>query len=363
MKTKKLLQAIGDIRPDYIEAALKHGVTEAESAADFVPETEPAPQRRTALHRILTAASLAACTALVIGCGIWIHHAGSAARENSGLTNLKAEHTVEIEPATTAPGQSADETVSTETKASPNGSDAAVTDPGTQPEQNDTQTLLSVTIVSAGSTEAQLTQTAEQSSGNAQSAQEKSETTKSSTSEPQKYSIDVRVIKSFTYSDKLKNVPAAYVMHSLEDIWFMPDDGSPLSAIQSAFHADDSLRDWRTEEFFRQNDLILSGLMLGSGSYELGLRRLTVTESGRGDPPKIRLNQLLYEPDVTDCAMCGYFMAIRVPKGLIEGYPETAADVQYIKPDHDPVTGRMTDDRLDFWRESCKEELCFAIED
>lgn len=367
MKTKKLLQAIGDIRPDYIEAALKHGVTEAESAEEFLPETEPAPQHRTVLHRIVTAASLAACTALVIGCGVWIHHAGRAARENSRVTNSAAEHTVEIEPATAAPGQPADESNSvaagTETKAAPNESDAALTDPGAQSGKTDTQTLLMTdTTAKPDSSSAQKT---ENSSGTAQSAPEKPETTKSRTSEPQKNSIDVRVIKSYSYSDKLVHgQPAAYVMHSAEDIWFgFPDNGSPLGAIQAVFHAEDSLRDWRTEEFFRGNDLILSGLMLGTGSCELGLGRLTVTESGAGDPPKVLLSQLLYEPEVGDCAECGYYMAIRVPKGMIEGYPETVADVQYIKPEYDPVTGRMTDDRLNFWRESCKEELCFAIED
>ena len=374
MKTKELLQAIGDIRPDYIEAVMKHGVTEAESAAGFVPETTPEPQRSTVLQRVVTTAALVACTALVIGCGFWIYRTGRAARENSELTNLRAEHTVEIEPATT--GQTADETgssaVNTDTEAStsPKDSGNAGTVSGTEPAVTDTQTQHAATTTVPGSaSSAQLTQATEYSSGSTQtmasSSSEAQETTERGTSDPQKnYTIDVRVIRKYTFSEEWQtDRPRGAVIHSIEDIYSRNADGDLLSETFKTFLTDDSVQDWRTDEFFAQNDVILSGLYSGSGSYSLGLRRLTLTESGRGDPPRILLEQLLYKPETWDEMMCGYFMAVRVPKGMIEGYPRVTADVQYIQPEYDPVTGRMADDRLNFWRESCKEELCFSIED
>ena len=80
MKTKKLLQAMGDIRPEYIESALKPSAADAitDSADGFVPEVSE-PQGHSVLFRIVTAAGLVACAALVAGCGFWLYRTGRAA--------------------------------------------------------------------------------------------------------------------------------------------------------------------------------------------------------------------------------------------------------------------------------------------
>lgn len=389
MKTKKLLQAMGDIRPEYIEAALKSGTADGvdEAGAGFVPEVSE-PQRHSVLSRIVTAAGLVACTAFVAGCGVWMYRTGRAARELTAASNSAGTQVLEVEPATApADGPEQSSAGTGEQTSAPDSGSAAQTETtaGGEPEQTDKQTTagtdsgsgssdLPAVTEKTGSTDSRSSDTGTASARETESTGLCSGVqTTVSTYPVSSYPAGMNCVLFRNYGIHTQRYPEQWrtgepvscVLHSLVNIQERNMSGDLLDEAFMAFLEEDATKDWRTDAFFEKNDVIVGAVYLNSGSYELGVRQLGMVSSGATGKTVLRLNLLGYQPECMDCAMCCYYYAISVPKGVIEGYMRVETALQWIKPEYDPVTGSMTDDRLNFWRESCWREpaMYFAIED
>ena len=385
MKTKKLLRAMEDIRPEYIEAVLKPGKGAAEdTAAAFVPEDLPAPQSRSNILRVITAAGLVACAVLAVGTGFWIYRTGRAARDNSALTNLEVTQTAEVEQAVSLTEKTTETTENalgysseTETEAEtsvqsdysedlthPFGFEYIPQEQTEVPRQTEpTETLLSKRTESInGSDSAQTTESSQTTSVIGDPKKDPETDSGMKCVVFKNYGFDTTGFRSEWWQT---GQPISFLLHSLRNIEERNMSGDLLDAAFTAFLRSDETKDWRTDEFYEKNDVITGALYLESGSYELGVQSLAMVSSGATGRTTLRLNLLAYKPEVMDCAMCCYYYAISVPKGTAEGYTRVETSLQYISPSYDPVTGNVTDDRHQFWENSCwsKPAIRFVYED
>lgn len=376
MKPKKLLDAMGDIRPEYIESAMQEGA----------PAGETVPRSHAVLYRIVTAASLAACIALAAGCGLWIYHTGRAARENSVLENMEASQTLATEQASrpddsayageqkSGDPENSDGVTVTDTTGA--GSDAAAQTTAAEP-TGTTATVIPETKVSVKITTTAVSATTDVSAPVQHTDVTEGEQQAHSPQMPEEQEPVTR-LHSVLFKDHSSSGweegggKHAFVIHSLDQWDKRNAAGDAIDDMYRAFFNASATSDWRNEEFFAEYDVILAAVWLGSGSYDMGIKSLNYITNGnpaKTDYPKLLLDMISYAPQTMTCDMCCYYAAICVPKGVIEGNPQVKVTLQKIGENQftytDPFTGETKDRSREVWRENTWRvpKLTFIIED
>ena len=359
MKPKDLLRAMNDVDPALLEQSI-HGEEPADSMK-MNAEHPVAEVRESRITRIVgTAASLAACAAIVTGGILWLIHASAQKPQVAGSSSIETVRATATEPT----GMENDTTVQThERKTEPTGTEIA---PETQTGERSTEPTVTGTDYAPGETEyapgtktttttVQLTGTDTHTTSNPVMTFSSQKTTPTSQAQ-----VTDRPPQSSTEIAGENGFPCAVTPKIWNTSWCEEQywrSGQPLAMIirstqqmEERNAVDDRTYVYENcgfanDEFFRDYDLIVCAMQSGTGSIEVGVENLMLlncTHPVKGKSKMVMMTLAQYIPECCTCDMATVCIAIPVPKGLL---PEDVQTVT-VSVDHYDVHFDENDNRI-----------------